>query len=201
MFISGFLLVSLGASPAVLAKGEEELPEKLAEVTAESQQVRPGWAHIDGIIDLKSHPAMQDDLVSVEDRVLIEEMFARYGVAFDERRIDVLGTLFAEDVDYEIIYASRDTRLVWADGREDMLSSIQEAWKFLNDQRRHHLTNVVLEKVDDTRVKAIAYGLVVIPGNPNVLAATAVYGADLVLTDGQWKFTRFIIATDAYQGR
>lgn len=179
----------------------EGLAERVAMIAGLAEPVRPGWAHTDGIVDLKENPTKRDDLVSVEDRALIEEMFARYGIAFDDRRLNALSSLFTEDVSYEIVCASKDVKVEVAEGRDELLANTQEAWRLLNDQRRHHLTNVVLDKVDDEHVKAIAYGIVVLAGNPNVLAATAVYSADVVLVDAQWRFSKFIIATDAYQGR
>jgi len=72
-----------------------------------------------------------------------------------------------------------------------------------DDQRRHLISNIVLERLEGTRAHALAYGLVsaVGPGYGLRLGASVIYVADLVREpDGCWRFSKFFIGNGRLRG-
>ncbi|MBS0282034.1 MAG: nuclear transport factor 2 family protein, partial [Proteobacteria bacterium] len=70
-----------------------------------------------------------------------------------------------------------------------------------NDQRRHAISNVVIDKLDATRATAIAYGVVTAAGGGELyLGATVIYRGDMrKMPDGTWRFAKLVIGMDAYR--
>ncbi|UMG91260.1 nuclear transport factor 2 family protein [Nocardioides sp. TF02-7] len=99
--------------------------------------------------------------LTVEDRLLLQELIARYSLARDDRDIDSLLDLFAPDAEFE--RAGRVVR-----GREE----IREF--FLASMRRYDLTNHVTHT-------QVLDPLPLAPGEPVTVAGTVTGHAELVL--------------------
>ncbi|HWT30914.1 MAG TPA: hypothetical protein VN240_07795, partial [Propylenella sp.] len=56
---------------------------------------RQGWAHQDKVVDIQ--PNRRGDPSEAIDRLMIQEVFSRWGIAFDEGRADVIASLFESD--------------------------------------------------------------------------------------------------------
>jgi hypothetical protein len=158
---------------------------------------RQGWAHADGVMSLgRNQPVVPAQAI---DRLMIHETFARWGIAWDEGRLDVIRSLFADHGELVILEASSKP-LQHLKGHDAILEHVRRSRATQADQRRHAISNIVLDKLDLTRATALAYGVVtVVKGGQIVLGATVFYRGDLIKdpTAG-WLFESFVIGMDAY---
>ncbi|GAA1510710.1 hypothetical protein GCM10009827_026120 [Dactylosporangium maewongense] len=124
--------------------------------------------------------------VTVEDRLLLQELIARYSLARDDRDIDLLISLFAPDAQFE-----RAGRVV------DGADGIREF--FLGSMRRYDLTNhvnhgQVLDPVEGASPRERVAGRVsghaeLVPSG--ILHVAAYRYHDLyVKSEGRWLFQR-----------
>jgi hypothetical protein len=161
---------------------------------------RPAWAHKDKRIQLLPQGAATDT-GDLKSRLMIIEAFSRFGIAYDEAQLPVLASLFTEDALLEI-----------ADGQgepfEKTRGSIAIAKHFASalaqqgDQRRHLISNVVIERLAPNEASALAYGVVTVAADGLYLGASVIYAADLRRgVDGVWRFSRFFIGIDHYAGK
>jgi len=168
----------------------------LSPATAAPQR---GWAHSSGLINLRPNgpTGITNDVM---DRLKIQEVLARWGIAYDEGRMDVIASLFTEDAVFQVRMAS-DKPMVVSTGRADILKSLEFAMKQQGDQRRHAISNIVIDHYAATQAGVIAYGVVVNEADLPLLGATVVYSGDMVRgTDGVWRLRRFVIGMDSYVG-
>jgi hypothetical protein len=56
----------------------------------------PRWAYTAGVIDLQAVASVPSDFTAPADRLLSQETAARYAVAYDEGRLDVIESLMTE---------------------------------------------------------------------------------------------------------
>lgn len=158
------------------------------------------WAHQLGLVRLNANgtPLVRD---VVSDRLLIMEAFSRWGIAYDEGQPQVIGSLFTDDATYVVTEGSA-APLVTMQGRKTIVTGVMKVLRAQNDQRRHAMSNVVIERMDGTSAMALAYGIVTIAdGDTLTLGASVIYTADLVKGgDGVWRFSRFVIGMDKYVG-
>jgi ketosteroid isomerase-like protein len=157
------------------------------------------WAHSSGLIHLPANGpwTIGSDVV---DRLKIQEVLARWGIAYDEGRMDVIASLFTEDAVFQVTMASNDP-IVVATGRDDIVKSVGYAMKQQGDQRRHAISNIVIDHPEAARASIIAYGVVINEADSPLVGATVVYSGNLARgRDGVWRLTKFVIGMDSYVG-
>jgi SnoaL-like domain len=158
---------------------------------------RQGWAHADGVMSLGlNQPVAPAQAI---DRLMIHETFARWGIAWDEGRLDVIRSLFTDHGELVILEATSKP-LQQLNGQDAILEHVRRTRAVQADQRRHAISNIVLEKLDATHASALAYGVVtVIKGGQMYLGATVFYRGELIKDPAAgWQFTSFVIGMDAY---
>ncbi|HWH26782.1 MAG TPA: nuclear transport factor 2 family protein [Pseudolysinimonas sp.] len=145
---------------------------------------RPAWAHDAGIIDLQPVAEVPTDLTAIADRLLILETVARYAIAYDERRLDVLSDLYTETgtYSYSIGGAPADGR----SGREVLIPWYDEIMRSQVDQRRHMLGSVVIEELTSDRALVIAYKTIYGIEKTVRLVTTGLYRITLVKQNKRW---------------
>ena len=131
------------------------------------------------------------------DYLLVQDVINRWGIAYDEGRLDIIEELFTDDAAY-IVYRGTPEPIIDMQGRTNILESVRTVMQRQNDQRRHAVSNIVLNALSDDRAKAVAYGIVAIPGDEIIIGASVAYSADLRKEDGRWRFSRFAVAMDRY---
>ena len=155
------------------------------------------WAHKEGRVNMRLHgaaPVRPDPMAYL----LIQEAFARYGIAHDEARIDVLRTLFTKNAVLEVAEGHAKP-FQTVTGREAMMKNFQSVLAQQADQRRHCITNVILERLTEDEASALAYSIVTVAADGLLLGASVFYAADLRReADGVWRFSRIFIGMDAY---
>jgi hypothetical protein len=158
---------------------------------------RQGWAHADGVMSLGlNQPVVPAQAI---DRLMIHETFARWGIAWDEGCLDVIRSLFVGHGELVILEATSKP-LQHLTGHDAILEHVRRSRAAQADQRRHAISNIVLEKLDDAHATALAYGVVtVVRGGQIFLGATVFYRGELIKDPAAgWQFESFIIGMDAY---
>ena len=137
--------------------------------------------------------------MSVEDRLAILEMIARYSYAWDERRPDVFADLFAEDAVFQtdpeapngpIVYnAGREAIRAWASGRmagRDRSKS----------QVRHTQTGTVFDDLTPDRATTRTMLLTTRFGPEPGHSGTGIYYDEWVKTPEGWRFASRMLRHD-----
>jgi len=187
----GLALIAVTPASAQVAPAEAGAPKWTATTP------RQAWAHTDGIVNLKpNHPVREERLF---DRLMIQEAFARWGIAYDEGRADVIRSLFTEDGVMEVLEGSA-TPIITATGPDAIASQVMRGRANQADQRRHAISNVVIESLDGNRALVIAYGIVTLAKQGELLVgSTVIYRGELVRQPaGDWRFARLVIGMDTY---
>jgi hypothetical protein len=125
-----------------------------------ASQPEQAWASKSGLVALLP-PSVVQIKADPMARLLIEDAFSRYAVALDERRWDVLKSLFTEDARVEVVEGSNKP-LVAVAGRDAVLTNFASAWKQQGEQRCHFISNIVFNQLTDSHASLIAYGVVIV---------------------------------------
>ena len=169
-------------------------------VAAAATAPAQSWAHRSGLAHLGVNgPKLASD--DVRDRLAIQEAFARWGIAYDEGRLDVVRSLFTPAAEYLVTLGSAEP-IARARGPEEIAATVANSLRQQADQRRHAISNVVIDALSKTEAEALAYGIVTVAADGLRLGATVIYTATLRKEhDGVWRFSRFVIGMDDYAGR
>ncbi|GAA0984151.1 hypothetical protein GCM10009555_057340 [Acrocarpospora macrocephala] len=160
------------------------------------------WAHRQGKVSMKTLQPADWSPEALAARAQIAEAFYRFGIGHDECRADVAGSCFTEDVVYDVALGSAKPFATYR-GRtmvEDKLSAIFDETR---DQRRHVISNVLVEELDlgAGTAKALAFCVVTVAKDGLVLGASVFYNGELRRqADGCWRFTYFFIGMDDFTG-
>jgi hypothetical protein len=160
------------------------------------------WAHREGLVHLEPLKAAAWTLETIAARLQISETFSRFAIAHDEARIDVIMSCFTSGGVLQVAQGHAEPFAVHR-GRAAVGTELQRIIGQQGDQRRHLISNIVIERLDATTARALAYGLVSGAGASYGLrlGASVIYVADLAREqDGCWRFTSFFIGMDAYAG-
>jgi anthranilate 1,2-dioxygenase small subunit len=99
----------------------------------------------------------------------VENLHARYAHALDDDRLEDWPALFTEDGKYRIATAENEARglplpVLSCDSRamlRDRIQSLRHANIYEPQSYRHIISSVILEKLDEKRVKSVASFLVI----------------------------------------
>ena len=147
---------------------------------------RPAWAHRDEAIKVEPHPPLDLSLQAV-----LADRLYRYCWGFDERRPDVLEETFTHDAVW-VGNVMGETRVGPLEGRDAVLAYLSNFWQHQRDQRRHVVTNVIVESAGPTTARMRAYLLLVGSTRAKTaLEAAGFYTLDYRLeADGRWRISR-----------
>lgn len=162
-----------------------------------ADQPRQGWAHKDGVVNLQ--PNRRGNPNEAIDRLMIQEAFSRWGIGFDEGRADVIASIFEDDGVLDSLEGNGTPTLTVKGAREIGAAMVRFQQKQA-DQRRHSMTNVVVESLSADRAVALAYGIVTVAKNGQLtLGSSVIYRGELKKgRDGIWRFSHFVIGMDIY---
>ena len=132
--------------------------------------------------------------MSVEDRLLIHDLFARYAVALDDGEVETVVGCFTADAALESPAIGR------IEGTDAIRAFARRfaAWRAAGTQFRHLITNLTAAvEPGGERARATAYLLVAISkeGRHRSLPPGR-YECDLVKQAGEWRFARRVVAHD-----
>ncbi|WP_432828671.1 nuclear transport factor 2 family protein [Dactylosporangium sp. CA-092794] len=156
------------------------------------------WATQQGLIDLKPLGAVPFPPEQIRDRMLIHEAFYRFAMGHDENRPDVVLSCMTEDIQFEGSLGSAtpfNAFYGYAALEKQLSTGIGEMY----GQRRHCMTNIIIDELTDTTAKAYANSVVTRAAQGLILQAAVMYDTRLRKeADGFWRFTRFFIGMDEY---
>lgn len=132
------------------------------------------------------------------DRLEILELFPRYAHTYDEGRLDRLGELFTEDATFEI-HGSIGAMPAVMEGRQGIVEHMSARYRETRPaQRRHIITNVVIEELTADTARIAAYLLLGTTSADQLsLPVTGRYTDDLRKVDGRWRIHRQVLRLDA----
>ena len=160
-------------------------------VTPRKLRPAPAWAHANGLVAL--HPRSGADL---DLRGQLVDRLARYCWGFDERRRDILQDCFTQDAVW-VGDVMGETRVGPFEGRDAVVSWLAGFWPHQRDQRRHVVTNVIVEDVGDGSATCLAYLLLVGSSRRSVaLEAAGMYRIEYRLDAGAWRISRLSAGFD-----
>ena len=160
------------------------------------------WAHREGLVHLEPLRAAAWTPETIAARLQIGETFSRFAIGHDEARIDVIMSCFTSGGVLQVAQGHAEPFAVHR-GRAAVGAELERIIGQQADQRRHLISNVVIERLDAATARALAYGLVSGVGASYGLrlGASVIYVADLAReADGCWRFASFFIGMDAYAG-
>jgi hypothetical protein len=161
----------------------------------DQMSVRPSWGHIDQVINLNDDQTLASKEMLAE-RVLIAERMYRYGWAFDERQIDALSECFTESATWQASIMGTSS-IGPFNGRGEIISFMKGFWPIQSDQRRHNITNVIVESQSEKTVSVMAY-LVLMSASEQGLkpVTTGFYKVEMIKLDGTWKIQNLLVGFD-----
>lgn len=130
--------------------------------------------------------------LSVQDRLMVEDLFIRYTCALDAGDVETLVACFAEDGSLESPAVGKYA------GRTAIRQFARRFAEFRarGSQLRHVISNL-RTTVDGDRGSAQCYLLVYLTRDGSSrLLAPGTYDCELVRVDGQWRFQRRIVTMD-----
>lgn len=156
----------------------------------------PAWAHGTSTVNLTLAEA-RIHIPAFDDRQALQEVLHRYCWGFDERRTDILAECFTEDGQWEAIVMGETTVGPFID-RIGVLEWLSRFWKYQKDQRRHMITNFIVEDISGDTASALAY--LHLAGSNRAkthFEVTGFYRLNYKKEDGMWKIRRFYGGFDA----
>ncbi|QYN18431.1 nuclear transport factor 2 family protein [Amycolatopsis sp. DSM 110486] len=154
---------------------------------------QPAWATAAGQVALPAAAAG-----AIADRLLIGEMIARYGWAYDERDRAALAACFTPDGLWQGVIMGRD-HVDPIHGADAIATWLAGFWPAQTDQRRHLFTNVVSGEPTGGEVVAHAYLLLLSSHDSTTTPVSAgPYRFTMRRTErGLWRIARLEAGFDA----
>lgn len=170
------------------------------EVPAGKVRPQQAWAHKESKVDLRALGPADWSPAAVAARAQIADAFYRFGMAWDEVRVDVLLSCFTHDVVFESSEGNA-TPFMSLKSQDEMREDITSKMDGQGDQRRHIFSNIMVEELDlvNGTATALAQCAVTAVGTKLQLAASVIYTSNLRReADGCWRFTYFFVGMDRY---
>jgi hypothetical protein len=153
----------------------------------------PAWGRSGGHFSLG---ASRPDLArSVAEPQEIVEVIHRYGMAYDERDLEVLRSTLADDATWQgTIGGEPLPKVEGGDAIVTWLAGIMEGQR---DQRRHLVVNPVIEDLARDSARIVTYIVVTAASGLGVSIATSgFYDVSLIRRSGRWQIRTFIAGFD-----
>jgi hypothetical protein len=160
------------------------------------------WAHRQGKVAMRVLEPSDWSPAALAARAQIAEAFFRFGMAHDEARVDVVVSCMTDNVVFEVAQGQAAAFASYH-GREELFDRLTRIIEQQSDQRRHVISNVLIEDLDldAGTASALAYSAVTVAANGLSVGASVIYTANVRReTDGCWRFSYFYIGMDTYAG-
>jgi ketosteroid isomerase-like protein len=158
---------------------------------------QPSWATQNGLVTLKG-PDRTTPAPRALDKILCAETLYRFGFCYDEQDRDGLADCFTEDV--VLTATTAGTRSFGTyEGRDAAVGWLTAYWGRTLDQRRHIVTNAMVDDLTATTATVTAMLLVTAAQDGAFRTVTAgVYRARTRKEDdGAWRIAGFALGFDA----
>jgi hypothetical protein len=164
-------------------------------MTQPALRPRPAWATADGHIAASSPRALGTPAL---DSLLAVETVYRFALAFGERDHAVLTDCFTSDATFDATIGGEISTGLYS-GRDAIVEWLTSYWPRQTDQRRHFVTDPVVDVVGADRVTVTTWLVLAASENSAMRLVTAgFYRCELVLeADAAWRIETFRGGYDA----
>lgn len=167
-------------------------------MSAGSKLDRPSisaWAHHAGLLTL-GLPRPTPERCGASDRAEFCERIARYCLAYDERRIELLGECFTPDAIWEGSVLGQ-VAIGPFEGREAIVGWLSEFWPHQKDQRRHMILNTIVEEQTGETAVTLSYLLLMASTGETVsIESMGFYRTAYRQQDSAWRIARLTAGFD-----
>lgn len=154
----------------------------------------PGWASAVGAAEVSSGPPL---LGTDPGGSTLTEPLVRYCWAYDERRAEQLADCFTEDGVWEGSVTAEE-KIGPFDGRERIIEWLTGFWPYQHDQRRHVLSNFLIDSRSAEAAEVYAYlQLHSARDGEAKLETTGFYRVQLAADSGRWRIRHLFAGFDA----
>jgi hypothetical protein len=166
-------------------------------VTTTTLNPKPSWATSTGLVRLAG-----PDRTSVEpqalDKVLCAETIHRFAFCYDEQHAGGLTDCFCADAVLQATTAGMQDHGTY-EGRDDIVGWLTAYWDRTQDQRRHIVSNAIVDDLTETAARVTTMLLVTAAQDGTFRPVTAgVYSVMLRKEqDDAWRIARFDLGFDA----
>ena len=164
-------------------------------MTQPAPRPRPTWATADGHIT--ALPPRKDGASALDSLLAVETVY-RFALAFGERDRAVLTDCFASDATFDATIGGETSTGLYAT-REAIVEWLTSYWPRQTDQRRHLVTDPVVDVVGPNHVAVTAWLVLAASEDSAMRLVTAgFYRCELVLgDDSAWRIATFRGGYDA----
>lgn len=156
--------------------------------TVQSSPV-PAWGSSETALDLPVRGLGLDPAGAV-DRLLIQELVARYCWSYDERRLDALAAAYTSDAVWQGSVCG-EFAIEDIVGREAIVDWLKGHMAAQTDQRRHCVLNTVFTQQSPDRAQVLSYLLLTsTQDRATAVVTTGFYRVDVVRTEEGWLIER-----------
>jgi hypothetical protein len=156
---------------------------------AAQQSPAPAWGSAATNLALPVQ-ALQLDPAGAVDRLLIQELVARYCWSYDERRLEALAAAYTPDAVWDGSVAGEFT-IEDIVGREAIVDWLKGHMGAQSDQRRHNVLNTVFTEQGPDSAQLICYLLLTSAQDRVTSVVTSgFYRVDVVKTGEGWQIKR-----------
>lgn len=154
----------------------------------------PAWAHTTGHLDVIGPQPVIASIDVLADREYARETAIRYSYAYDERRLDLLEQLLTPDAAFSVTIGGGGDFTVR--GRGEVIDWLAEIMHGQPDQRRHLVSNVVIEDLTATTAVVVTYLAIYSIEAQAVLATTGFYRFSLLKDASTWRIAHILDGLD-----
>ncbi len=132
------------------------------------------------------------------DRQAISNTLSTWALGYDERDRDLMRRCFSADATMTLEIGDSETMGPYV-GRDEVMKHFTDHHEIQTDQRRHVVTNVLVDSETATTAKVISLlTLFVTENGVERVQATGVYRDRFALQDGDWVIEERVLRLDAH---
>lgn len=153
----------------------------------------PSWGREGGFFSFGVNRPQLAGSASQRDQLV--EIVHRYAMAYDERDLAVLRSVFTDGAVWQGIIQGESIPAV--EGGQQIVDWLAEIMETQHDQRRHLVLNPAIESVDDRSARLVSYVVVTSAANGAAsIATTGFYDITFAREGERWLIDRFIAGFD-----
>jgi hypothetical protein len=128
--------------------------------------------------------------VTADQENAICAVINRFAFGFDERKLDMVETCFAEHAQMTMCIAGGDLIGPFV-GRKDIMQLMSDTLAGQTDQRRHVMSNILCQSGEENNYLATSYLTLFSISNDQVnVISTGVYSDEIEQEEGEWKLVK-----------
>jgi SnoaL-like domain len=164
------------------------------ELSASLHDCTPVWAKAGGFLHPQGPRPANLTLAQLNDHYAIRGTAVRYSYAYDERSLDALRDLLTDDAVFGLTISGSPLEEIR--GKVAVVEWLAEIMESQTDQRRHAVTNIVVDELTDSRATVVAYLNLVAVSSVASLVTTGFYRFQLEKTEDTWRISYILTGMD-----